>query len=1619
MKKYSRSYQKLFRAVLASGVAGGALVAASPIFVQANDSGPALFNDVNPNAHYFEPVMNLSARGIVKGYEDSTYKPNNSVTRGQAAKILALALGLDTVNVKNPGFVDVKETDSYYGPISALVQAGIINGYDDKTFKPNDNLKRSQMAKIITLGFGLEQETLTDNRFADIRTDDVYASYVQALLSNNITTGNTPTTFGPNALVTRGQIATFIFRSEMAVSLNGFSSQIVNINNDTIELTDGSYKLQEEMKALFNPSNLSVLKDANITLTADDGLIGKISSIVIKASGDAKNHLTLDGKESTLTGNLIINGDFVSVKNLIVEGNLEIGSQVKSSFQSDNITVKGKTIISDKNSSTKNAQADQDKVYRSIAFLKPVIVAATDATGPVITFSNSTMGTVEVSKKNVKIQALGKTNVQAFVISSNAQLKAEAGVTIPKITISEGVTAITIDAPVTSLTINTKSALKLESTGKIGEVTIGNNSSKISFGTNTKIGNLILPKGTEAKDVIQDYDKVKANIENIGGETNPEAKPTTPAPPATIGSGGGGGNSGGNTGGGNDGSVQQPEAPQSVTLAPDSLGVAGDEKITGLTSGRQYVVIVDGEAKGVKADGSLGTHNSPAEFLAGTEIRGLTNTKTYKVEQVMEFIDYQPIGEVTDISSEVRFNKGENKFVVPAGKMDFTFTDSSYQIAATYSYGEWTFATGLIPVVPGTPVTPDTVTVDYVTTKTIIALTEGVTFVEGKFTVPANLSTFEFREDGILVNGAFNGIEWEYTAIVDGESQLIVALLNDVYSNIKLAADIEGLKKNIIVNRPVTINGNTHKLTFTAELNGLNNSERQGILVTAANVKISGVTVKMANSDGWQSLYAIQVYNAKNVTLHNITATNADGGILVNGSEVVLTGTITVSDNEFGGIEVSKGEGLTTGSVLNVEGTLVNDSEKYGQPTVWVENGQGEVTGLDLNQYIESKFIKDGQTQYYQKAENTIKSIDVDSLDKLEEALKDNSYSVINLTKDIEGLKKNIIVNRPVTINGNTHKLSFTAELNGLNNSERQGILVTAANVKISGVTVEMANSDGWQSLYAIQVYNAKNVTLHNITATNADGGILVNGSEVVLTGTITVSDNEFGGIEVSKGEGLTTGSVLNVEGTLVNDSEKYGQPTVWVENGQGEVTGLDLNQYIESKFIKDGQTQYYQKAENTIKSIDVDSLDKLEEALKDNSYSVINLTKDIEGLKKNIIVNRPVTINGNTHKLSFTAELNGLNNSERQGILVTAANVKISGVTVEMANSDGWQSLYAIQVYNAKNVTLHNITATNADGGILVNGSEVVLTGTITVSDNEFGGIEVSKGEGLTTGSVLNVEGTLVNDSEKYGQPTVWVENGQGEVTGLDLNQYIESKFIKDGQTQYYQKAENTIKSIDVDSLDKLEEALKDNSYSVINLTKDIEGLKKNIIVNRPVTINGNTHKLSFTAELNGLNNSERQGILVTAANVKISGVTVEMANSDGWQSLYAIQVYNAKNVTLHNITATNADGGILVNGSEVVLTGTITVSDNEFGGIEVSKGEGLTTGSVLNVEGTLVNNSEKYGQPTVWVENGQGEVTGLDLNQYIESKFIKEGQTQYYQKVENAKVQEMHETNLPTLDD
>ncbi|MBM7649056.1 dienelactone hydrolase [Bacillus ectoiniformans] len=177
-----------------------------------DDKKTVSFTDVKEDFWAYKEIMFSAEKGYLNGYPAGTFEPNQSISRAQAAKILANALGFKAENVTDQTvFTDVPSDSEFLPYIRFLKQKGILSGYENGTFKPNETLTRAQMAKILSIAFELNGKP--KQPFKDVKSEFWAADYIDALAANGITTGKTDGTFSPNQTVTRGQTAVFLYRT--------------------------------------------------------------------------------------------------------------------------------------------------------------------------------------------------------------------------------------------------------------------------------------------------------------------------------------------------------------------------------------------------------------------------------------------------------------------------------------------------------------------------------------------------------------------------------------------------------------------------------------------------------------------------------------------------------------------------------------------------------------------------------------------------------------------------------------------------------------------------------------------------------------------------------------------------------------------------------------------------------------------------------------------------------------------------------------------------------------------------------------------------------------------------------------------------------------------------------------------------------------------------------------------------------------------------------------------------------------------------------------------------------------------------------------------------------------
>ncbi|MNN14220.1 Endoglucanase precursor [compost metagenome] len=159
----------------------------------------------------------LAAKHIASGVDSERFNPKGNVTRAEFATFLGRALGLDQ-SAQAPSLSDVQNGTYYAGYVAALNDLGIVTGYADGTFRPNQTVTREQITVMLMraythlTGTGLGQISGSDQvSFNDLNTASGYAvDSIKAAKALGIINGVGENKFQPTATSTREQVAAMI-----------------------------------------------------------------------------------------------------------------------------------------------------------------------------------------------------------------------------------------------------------------------------------------------------------------------------------------------------------------------------------------------------------------------------------------------------------------------------------------------------------------------------------------------------------------------------------------------------------------------------------------------------------------------------------------------------------------------------------------------------------------------------------------------------------------------------------------------------------------------------------------------------------------------------------------------------------------------------------------------------------------------------------------------------------------------------------------------------------------------------------------------------------------------------------------------------------------------------------------------------------------------------------------------------------------------------------------------------------------------------------------------------------------------------------------------------------------
>ncbi|MCR1848938.1 IdeS/Mac family cysteine endopeptidase [Paeniclostridium sordellii] len=179
----------------------------TPISIYANPN----LNDIS--GHWAKKEINqFISSGYVNGYEDKTFRPDNSITRAEFVKLVNKYFGFN--NKEDIKFSDININDWYYKDICIASKAGYINGYEDKTFKPNKTITREEVSKIL-ISIKNKQDNVYDklNKYPDKNKVSNWAKpYVEGAIEQGYLKGNDLGLLNPTNNITRAESITILSR---------------------------------------------------------------------------------------------------------------------------------------------------------------------------------------------------------------------------------------------------------------------------------------------------------------------------------------------------------------------------------------------------------------------------------------------------------------------------------------------------------------------------------------------------------------------------------------------------------------------------------------------------------------------------------------------------------------------------------------------------------------------------------------------------------------------------------------------------------------------------------------------------------------------------------------------------------------------------------------------------------------------------------------------------------------------------------------------------------------------------------------------------------------------------------------------------------------------------------------------------------------------------------------------------------------------------------------------------------------------------------------------------------------------------------------------------------------
>lgn len=237
-----------------------------------------------------EAIDRWQTYGMVKGYEDDTFRPNQTITRAEFATILSRVLNLPKAEGV-PSFIDIMmNSDKWYADaVQSVTSLGLMY-VEGMNFMPNQAITREEAAYAIAKAYELSSQVESEKRFTDeAKISDWAVKSIQALTSQNLISGNPDGSFRPQGTLTRAELVTM---------LDNITTHLI--------AQPGTYTQSIAGNVLINTKGVTL---KNMTIDGNLYLVQGIGSEAV-----VLDNVTVKGTVYMNSGTVTMNGIFEEVK---------------------------------------------------------------------------------------------------------------------------------------------------------------------------------------------------------------------------------------------------------------------------------------------------------------------------------------------------------------------------------------------------------------------------------------------------------------------------------------------------------------------------------------------------------------------------------------------------------------------------------------------------------------------------------------------------------------------------------------------------------------------------------------------------------------------------------------------------------------------------------------------------------------------------------------------------------------------------------------------------------------------------------------------------------------------------------------------------------------------------------------------------------------------------------------------------------------------------------------------------------------------------------------------------------------------------------------------------------